>query len=47
MQFEVMKTDSHKRIQTNSLDVIIPEELQVRFLLKIDVETSMFVYLYI
>lgn len=43
MQFEVTKADSHKRTHTNSIDVIIPEELQVRVILKIDIETSMFV----
>ena len=41
MQFEVTKTDSHKRAQNNSIDVLIPEELQVRVILKIDIETSM------
>ena len=41
MQFEVTKADSHKRTQNNSIEVIIPEELQVRVILKIDIETSM------
>ena len=40
MQFEVTKADSHKRTQHHSIDVIIPEELQVRVVLKIDIETS-------
>ena len=40
MQFEVTKADSHKRTNNNSIDVIIPEELQVRVTLKIDIETS-------
>jgi hypothetical protein len=40
MQFEVTKADSHKRTQNNSIEVLIPEELQVRVLLKIDIETS-------
>ncbi len=40
MQFEVTKADSHKRTQNNSIEVIIPEELQVRVILKIDIETS-------
>jgi hypothetical protein len=40
MQFEVTKADSHKRSQNNSIEVIIPEELQVRVILKIDIETS-------
>jgi len=45
MQFEVTKADSHKRTQNNSIDVLIPEELQVRVILKIDIETSVSVYL--
>ncbi|CAF1490254.1 unnamed protein product [Rotaria sordida] len=40
MQFEVTKADSHKRTHNNSIDVIIPEELQVRVILKIDIETK-------
>lgn len=40
MQFEVTKADSHKRTQNNSIEVVIPEELQVRVVLKIDIETS-------
>ena len=40
MQFEVTKADTHKRTQHNSIEVIIPEELQVRVILKIDIETS-------
>ncbi len=40
MQFEVIKADSHKRTQNNSIEVLIPEELQVRVILKIDIETS-------
>lgn len=40
MQFEVTKADSHKRTANNSIDVVIPEELQVRVILKIDIETS-------
>ncbi|CAF3241365.1 unnamed protein product [Rotaria socialis] len=40
MQFEVTKADSHKRTHTNSIDVIIPEELQVRVILKIEIETK-------
>jgi hypothetical protein len=40
MQFEVTKADIHKRTQHHSIDVIIPEELQVRVTLKIDIETS-------
>jgi hypothetical protein len=43
MQFEVTKADTHKRTANNSIEVIIPEELQVRVILKIDIETSMFV----
>ena len=42
MQFEVTKADSHKRTQNNSIEVVIPEELQVRVVLKIDIETSTF-----
>lgn len=42
MQFEVTKADSHKRTANNSIEVLIPEELQVRVILKIDIETSMF-----
>jgi hypothetical protein len=45
MQFEVTKADSHKRTQNNSIEVLIPEELQVRVILKIDIETSVSVYL--
>ena len=41
MQFEVTKADVHKRTQQNSIDVIIPEDLQVRMILKIDIETSL------
>ncbi len=41
MQFEVTKADSHKRTANNSIEVLIPEELQVRVILKIDIETSM------
>jgi hypothetical protein len=40
MQFEVTKADSHKRTQHNSIEVIIPDELLVRVLLKIEIETS-------
>ncbi len=40
MQFEVTKADSHKRTANNSIEVLIPEELQVRVILKIDIETS-------
>ncbi|CAF1168579.1 unnamed protein product [Adineta steineri] len=40
MQFEVTKADSHKRTQNNSIEVIIPEELQVRVILKIVIETK-------
>jgi hypothetical protein len=44
MQFEVTKADSHKRTANNSIEVLIPEELQVRVILKIDIETSMCSY---
>ncbi|CAF1279274.1 unnamed protein product [Adineta ricciae] len=40
MQFEVTKADTHKRTQSNSIEVITPEELQVRVILKIDIETK-------
>lgn len=39
-QFEVTKADGHKRTQQNSIEVIIPEDLQVRMFLRIDIETS-------
>lgn len=46
MQFEVTKADTQKRTQHNAIEVIIPEDLQVRMILKVDIETSKFSEIY-